>query len=455
MTDSETRVPDGENAEATQPPPEPESVPPMQEEPRSEEAVATPPVPEYEVVPAKQADPRNEEAAATPPVPEYEVVQSKREQPESGFVAEQYRPVAVGGPAARQNGPIQSLGPQARLSGASIERIEKFASSQTRVYAATGVGLGLLVGLVVAAIFLRPGSPSLASDMGAVNSNEYGLKGRLATDWKDRLAYHLTIEPSAPELRAGFQSDVSASPRPLSIDVQVKDPFGKVLCGNTVLLKFDPRNAPTSLVTDPGPKATKAQKELAARNEIEQGLNLARLEGQELDREHGRDVFQADVGPDGKIASISNQGTLPCTRKQFDNIASWSFTTDFPILVKPAEDQGSLPDANAEPSTPQESSAKNPDADKASSTAKTRRKPLAAGSRISVEGDDAIVWFDASNGIIETSAGKVLLLDKTDTIGNSIKGRDFPIQIHYRCDQTGACTFAGVGTGVHHARARK
>jgi len=67
--------------------------------------------------------------------------------------------------------------PRRDLSDASIEQIGKFASSQTRVYAVIGVGLGLLVGLIAAAILLHPGSPGGPNDMGTVNANEYGLKG--------------------------------------------------------------------------------------------------------------------------------------------------------------------------------------------------------------------------------------------------------------------------------------
>jgi hypothetical protein len=81
------------------------------------------------------------------------------------------------------------------------------------------------------------------------------LKGHLTTDWKDKLEYHLTVEPSAPEQRTGFLADVSSSPRPLSIAVQVKDPFGAVLCGDTILLKYDPRNAPGNAPAELGPKA--------------------------------------------------------------------------------------------------------------------------------------------------------------------------------------------------------
>ena len=122
-----------------------------------------------------------------------------------------------------------------------------------------------------------------------------------------------------------FSTDVNSSPRPLSVDIRVKDPFGANLCGTSILLKFDPRNGPAGATIEPGPKAGMAERDRALRSQIAQGLILSKLENQELDREHGKDIFQNDAGPDGQVASISAQGTLPCTKKQFDNIVSWSF----------------------------------------------------------------------------------------------------------------------------------
>ena len=254
MADTENQVPASASAEGEQPRPENEAP-----EPKREEAGA-------------------ETEAEKKPRPEYEIIPSKREEPQSSFVTEHLHPVDPAQGVDSKNRPGQSQGQQARLSEASIERIQKFASSQTRVYAATGVGLGLLVGLVVAAIFLHPATPSGTTDMGNVTSDEYGLKGHLTTDWKNRLAFHLTVEPSAPEQRAGFLADVNSSPRPLSIGIQVKDPFGAVLCGDTILVKFDPRNVPVETANESKPRNEKAAKELAARNEIAQGLNLARQE---------------------------------------------------------------------------------------------------------------------------------------------------------------------------------
>jgi hypothetical protein len=342
------------------------------------------------------------------------------------------------------------------LSAASVQRINNFASSQTRVYAATGIGLGLLAGLTAAVFLLHPGSAGGPDDMGAVNSTEFGLKGHLSTEWKDeRLAYHLTVEPGTPAQRAGFLADVSSSPRPLTITIQAKDPFGVVMCGDTILLKYDPRYAPESAPQGPQPKSAKAAEELKTRNAIAQGINLGRLEGQELDRERGKTLFQSDFGADGQLASISAQGVLPCKKEQVARFASWGFTSDFPVLVKPAASETAGADADAESASSSEVEAKGVSAEKAAAAAKARKKPAPPLPPIYIEGDDSIVWFDPASGIFETSAGKAMLLDKTDTGASAIKGRDLPVPIHYRCDQSGGCTFSALGLGVHHARLKR
>jgi len=428
MTDSEKGSPSSENAEGDQPRAEGQSPAVKPEEPHVENPDTRPPAGQYGVVP------------------------SKREEPASSFAAGHLHPLGEGAQGFRG---ASSIWQARRLSQPSIEGMLKPASSQTRVYAAVGVALGLLVGLAAAVTFLHPtgGGPN---DLGAFNAGEFGLRGHLITSWKEKLEYQLTVEPGDPSQRAAFSFDVNASPRPLSVVVQVKDPSGAVLCGDAVLLKFNPRNAPYGAV-NPGPEAGKLQRDIAAKNEIAQGIKLAREESQELDREHGRSLFQNVVGPDGQIASISAQGTLPCTRKQFENVASWSFTSDFPVVSIPAGDRtsSSKPDAQGDSSSAGESSETSRKVAKPSAAGAAKRRPAQVSPPIYVEGDDAIVWFDASTGLIETTAGKTLVIDKTDAVATALKGRDLPIPIHYRCEQSGACMFAGVGAGAEHARLRR
>src|ERR1039457_2301375 len=80
------------------------------------------------------------------PRAEYEVIASKRDEPESTFMSEHYHPVSVDGVAYGDTADAEAAVPQARLSKTTIERMAKSESSQTRKYAAIGIGLGLAVG---------------------------------------------------------------------------------------------------------------------------------------------------------------------------------------------------------------------------------------------------------------------------------------------------------------------
>ena len=452
MAETENRVPGGVNAQGEQPHLENAAAKPKTQDPGG----ATPTLTASEAAGANSGEPVAPPEEPRPPRAEYEVVTSKREEPQSEYMAEHYKrisqQVAAGG-----KGPVS----QARISEGSIGRINKAGSGQTRVYVAIGIGLGLVVGLTAAVLLLHPGGPGGPSDMGDVNSTEYGLKGHLATEWKgERLAYHLTVEPGTPLQRAGFLANVNGSPRPLSVTVQAKDPFGAVLCSDTIQVKFDPRNAPVSAPEGPMPKSAKAAQELAARNEIAREVNLARLEGQELNRERGKTLFQNQIGKDGQVASISAQGVLPCHKKEVDRFASWGFTSDFPIVAKPAvsQDGPTDPKANVNTAAIEEEAKKNAAAERAAAAAaaKTRKKPAPPPlTPIFVEGDDQIVWVDPSGGVVETNGGKALILDKGDKLGTALKGGDLPIAIHYRCNETSGCTFSVTGLGIHHARLRQ
>lgn len=381
---------------------------------------------------------------------EYEIIPPSREAAETGFVADPEALAAVMA-AVAQKGSGALKGGKIQESGKPLGLLRRFTASPTKVYAAVGIGLGLLAGMIAAALFLHPGGQSGANDMGTINAAEYGLKGHLTVNWKEQLEYQVTIEPADAAQAAAFTANVNSSARPLAIEIQAKDPFGAVLCGDTILLKFDPRNALGGATAEPGLKTggvekTGAEKAQAERNEIAQSLNLVRLEGQEFDREHGKTLFKNDTGQNGHIASIGAQGVLPCTRQQYERVASWGFTSNFPLVGSPTQNGAAgVDEASAGLLKGTETTAKG----------RTKRKAAPPAPPIYVEGDDAIMSIDAASGAMETRGGKVLLADKTDGIATTLKGRDFPIPIHYRCDQEGSCTFGGVGTGVHRARLRR
>jgi hypothetical protein len=394
------------------------------------------------------------------PQPSYDVVRSDRDTPEGGFEAEgHFHPTIhklidgdpLGGGVTGVSTPPETL-----PDGPQVQAVQP--PGQTKTYAAIGIFLGLVVGLTLAIYFLYPGSASGNMDMGTVTSNEFGLQGHLTTKWTDKVNYNLTIEPSTPATHTAFVSAVTTSTRPLSIDVQLKDPFGAVLCNDTVLVKFDPRNlSATSPEPDDSPKPKRKisasdQASAESRAAVERAVNLARLESLELQRESGKDVFEPVAGTDGQVASLTSQGTFPCTRKQYDGAASWTFVPDFPVVAPQPTTSGAASDAsgNTGPATIEEA-AKAFEAKKAVA-AKRARRDYAPVSPYSVEGIDTLIWYDAATGTAETSAGKAFRLDPSGAGATALKGSDFPIVIHYQCDQTQGCTFTAVGLGVMHAR---
>ncbi len=412
-----------------------------------------------------QASPPAPSSAPTPPQelhipePSYELVKSDRDISDEPFKASgHFHPTVqtlIDGPPAEGEAPAA---PQALPDGPQAELLQQ-AAGQTKLYAAIGIGLGLVVGLTLAVYFLFPGSASGTMDMGAVTSNVYGLQGHLTAKWTDKVSYNLTVEPSTPELRPNFVSAVLTSTRPLSIDVQLKDPFGAVLCNNIVLVKFDPRNVSGPVAESdaettqprPGKKNDASAASAESRAAVARAVNLARLESLELQREHDKDVFQQVAGPDGQVASLTSQGTLPCTKKQFDGTASWTFVPDFPVVAPPSTAVNGASDTAANPNQALEDAAKALEAKREQSRKKARHD-FAPVSPYSVEGIDTIIWYDANTGIAETSAGKAFRIDTSSPAAGTLKGRDFPIVIHYECDETQGCTFSGVGLGVMHAR---
>lgn len=390
-------------------------------------------------------DPKGEQPEFVGPVSRYEVVEAKPAASDQRFIAAEVDAPAEDAPAAR---------PQQQAKQAVVSRPVKSAEKSsantgkgTKLVIIAGVGLGLMGGLALAVTFTRPVAQDGSTDMGAVTSTATGLKGQLTTNWGDRLNYKLTLQPSDTSYQAGFTNAVFNPARPLQIDLQLKNANGTVLCDSPILLKYDPMKAGASAEATPEPaaKGKKIDEVSVDQAQVAQALNNARMVGQELDREHGKDIFQNNLGTDGQVTSISAQGTLPCSRKQYEHAASWSFTSNFPVVMQLAKGHSSEsiedddladPNVDAQPGTYQQR------------MIAARRKVAMPVSHFSVEEDDEAVNFMASNGTLETQAGKQLQMEKRDQVALALKGVDLPIRIHYRCDQFGACAVAGLGSGI-------
>jgi hypothetical protein len=331
------------------------------------------------------------------------------------------------------------------------------AANTIYIYAAVAAILGIVVGVTVALIALGPAARSSPYDLGTVISNADGLTGHLVLTWDQKLGYRLVVEPSDPVHLAGFSQTVNNAPHPLSVDIQLKDPHGSVLCARTILLKFDPSQAAALAASDgeshAGSAATGNQPTTQASTQAARALDLAHSEAQELTREHDQDVFQNDLGRDGQTESITAQGEMPCSRRVFDRTASWSFAPNFLTVNEQAELQNHLSGINSDANTPsaQDLAGGTPSA----SRRKSKRKAQVAPTAYAIEGDDELVAFDFSKGVMETRGRKSFAMDKLSVGNNLAAWQDVPANIHYKCDLNSVCIIKRAGAGVVYARLRR
>ena len=312
------------------------------------------------------------------------------------------------------------------------------------LYAVGAIGLGLLVGAVIAAIAWQRGDQHQAAALSPVSSSADGLTGRIELKWTDKLNYHLVMEPSDPLRHAEFGLAVSNPPRPVSFDIQLKDSAGSTLCDRTVVLKFDPRQA---IALNGTPQAATGNTGDAATNQIAQGFDIAQAEAQELKREYGQDIFQSDIGADGQSSSINSQGNFPCSRQEYERVVSWSFSSNFPTQ----EEQAALVKRQSDASG---DSAANTGA--APTAPVHRRKPQQKlpppSVSYGIEGDDELVSFDSSRGIVETSTRRFFVVGKPIAADNSAAWQDIPADVHYKCDLNGMCSLRRRGAAILFAQ---
>jgi hypothetical protein len=327
------------------------------------------------------------------------------------------------------------------------ERMRNFAESQTRVYAAIGVGLGILLGVIVAGLAWFTSTPNGRYDLGSVPLDTAGLKGHLFVEWDKQLNYRLSIEPSDPARQAAFALAVANSPHPLSIVVHLQDSQGFVMCSKEVLLKFDAVNAAQLAPPNPDAQGGKTDAATTASPQSAPGIDPAQSEAQEAAREKDKDIFKNQARPDGQITGLNAQGAIPCPAGSYEKAVSWSFLSTFPTVAEQddmLERQKEL-QANGGRPPAQASVVRN----------KMAAKPAQKLLPFSIEGDDAIVDFDASRGIIETTAGKAFFIDRAGGAVSDSRWQDYPVEIHYRCDRSSECVLMHPGAGALHVRLRQ
>ena len=260
--------------------------------------------------------------------------------------------------------------------------------------------------------------PHPYDDLGAGVFSGAGLKAHLITRWDGTAKYRLKIEPIGLQQQEGFAAVAGNPPRPLFVNIRLMDSSGSALCDKEILLKFDPANA---------------NKQLASKKTAAQKADADLLAAQELERERGKDVFQNEIGENGKVVAISAQGYLPCPEQSYKHLDYWDFSTDFPLLAE----QDELLKGQKGPAA----RAERPAAAESNSAG---IRPLPAP----IEGDDVIIGFAPSKGIAETRAGKVFLINSGGLQDYATGWQIFPAAIHYRCDKKAVCIITRTGTSA-------
>ncbi|MGA3047330.1 MAG: hypothetical protein ABSD67_11940 [Terracidiphilus sp.] len=324
-----------------------------------------------------------------------------------------------------------------------IPRILKFLENPTNRYASIGVGLGIVVGVAVAAFTWYGSNPSGRYDLGPVISDAAGLKGRLYVKWEDQLHYRLGIEPTYPERIPGFSLAAGNPPRPYSVAIQLRDVQGFELCSKEILLRYDAKRAEALA---PVPHGFEEEKETDSDRLAAEAANRAEADAEEAAREKGKDIFELQAGPSGQIVSINAQGSLPCSQSAYENAVAWSFEPQFPSV---AEQKDLLKNLKERQAYTEEL------ARRAANPVKKTKKPAPNTVVFYIEGDDMIVDFDPYSGVISTRGRKTFLIDRASAEAASLRGGDLPMRVHYRCDQNENCALMTQGAGVLHTRLRR
>jgi hypothetical protein len=399
------------------------------------------------IVPVAEAAPVAPVAVAVPetpvatwrpysgPVPEVPEVGDLLKAPPQAAAAPEQPPAGTTEGEAAPEAPIEPVAdalPELEGVGAA-----KPPSMTTYRLAVMGALLGVVFVVLIMALSGLFSSAPAPFDLGTVRSDGVGLKGRLFTKWEDKkLEYRLSFEPTYPEQKEEFSYAVTDSPRPLSIGIQLLDSMGFALCTRNILLAYDPgKAAAASAAAGAGADPGKADGQSVPPSDLD------RLRAAEAQREKGNDIFQNQTGSDGLVAALSAEGVIPCSKSAYEKATTWSFQPDFPSLAEQSE---LLKQSKVQQVTVEQKAVAR------------KRKPVKAAAplRFSIEGDDVIVDYDVSAGILEGSSGENFYIDKDASQATQAVWQNLPARIHYRCDATTGCTVTRDGSGVM-VRARR
>jgi hypothetical protein len=318
-----------------------------------------------------------------------------------------------------------------------------------------GIPLWLIGGsaaLIVFAIFVvytatkpKDNAPP-PGDMGPGIVAASGLRGHLNTRWDGdrktgKLAYQLHIEPMEDRWQAGFSRVVMNPSMPLSVNIRLLDATGFALCGKEIAFHFDPQNAGVQ-VPAPSPVGLNGKKlSMAERNAAYQAARqsaITQMQAAEAVREHGKDVFQGQTGPDGLVTAVNVQGSLPCSPDQYKRASYWDVNTNFPTL----DEQAVLLDPRAARQAKESESGSH-------SAKRVSRQPQTG---FIIQGDERVMEYDSARGQLWTQ-GRTFQIDRRIGQVTAMGWANNNTLVHYRCDQQANCALtAPGGAAALHAR---
>jgi hypothetical protein len=278
-------------------------------------------------------------------------------------------------------------------------------------------GILLAVGAIIF-MLRRPKKVPSFEDLGAGISNVDGLRGNLTARWQGRAEYKLSFGPLHRIQSKEFSAVVSDPSQPLWINIRLLDATGFALCGKQILFQFDPAQAAGGV---------SSQAHLAARKTGLKAAGLAAEEAQEQQREQGKDIFQNQLGDNGKVVAVTAQGVLPCSIKQYRQASYWDFTTNFPSV----DQQAALVKRRAA----------------VARAALLRREARRYRTTFSVEGDSLITGYNYSTAMLETGSGQSFFVpsNRDRTIADAWAASNS--LIHYKCTAFTTCILTHPGGG--------
>jgi hypothetical protein len=304
------------------------------------------------------------------------------------------------------------------------------------------VSAGVLVVMLLAMVFIsRPKKTDepLPGDLGPGVFAQSGLRGHLLTQWDGNAKtgsakYQLRLEPMGPLQAKGFAAVTGSPTAPLSVNVRVLDVSGFALCGKQIVFHFEPKSSAVPLPANL-PQGKKGEAARAAAQAAQQAA-FQQMQAAEVDREHGKDIFQNQADADGVISAVNAQGTLPCSPDQYKRAYYWDFNSDFPTL----DEQLALVDPKAAAEVRREKGL-----DKTDPNAHRRSAPRKPQSAYYVQGDDRVTGFDPTRGILEAAAGKSFIVANAPEQAIVATWAHNYSLIHYKCDQHASCALSSAG----------